>query len=384
MSDSCDILIVGAGPAGSVAARQAARRGYDVVLVEKTAFPRHKVCGGCLSPNGVDALAQLGLAHLLQAPRATPIERLELRCLTATATVPLNGGCAVPRDQFDQDLLTAATECGVRLRMPARAAWRDASADHIVIELHSSAGCETITCKAVVAADGLAGSFTRSIPGVRLVKSPYARVGAGTLVDASLFSDTQLAPSHTIQMIVGARGYVGLVRLPDGRADLAAAVDVRVVKQRGLAATIEHLLETGGFDQARAQASLRLPTSWRGTPQLTQHTHQPHHPRVLLLGDAAGYVEPFTGEGMTWAIKSGAAAQPTLELLVEGRGVEAKRAWRRIHRQLIGGSQQRCWWTTLAVRSPAVTSSVIRLLDRYPVLAKPYLRLLNRPTPLLG
>jgi 2-polyprenyl-6-methoxyphenol hydroxylase-like FAD-dependent oxidoreductase len=105
-------------------------------------------------------------------------------------------------------------------------------------------------------------------------------------------------------MATGRGGYVGLVRVEDGRLDMAAAFDPVFVKSvGGLGAAAETILREVGWPAPPALAE----EPWKGTPALTRRARRLAGHRCFVVGDAAGYVEPFTGEGMAWAVMSAAA-----------------------------------------------------------------------------
>src|SRR5262249_60089661 len=101
-------LVGGAGPAGSAAARQLARRGVGVLLVDRAAFPRVKVCGCCLSGAALAALASAGLAGLPQACGAVPLEQVLLAAGRRSAAGSMAGGVSLSRERFDAALVEAA------------------------------------------------------------------------------------------------------------------------------------------------------------------------------------------------------------------------------------------------------------------------------------
>src|SRR5690606_4591885 len=117
-----------------------------------------------------------------------------------------------------------------------------------------------------------------------------------------------------IYMAVCREGYVGQVLLEDGRLNVAAAVQPRLA-QRDIGPAILEIIERAGLPAARELAT----ASWKGTPLLTRNPAALCAERVLRLGDAAGYVEPFTGEGIGWAMKSALAAVPIV--------LQAQRQW---------------------------------------------------------
>ena len=106
-------------------------------------------------------------------------------------------------------------------------------------------------------------------------------------------------------------------------------------------------------------------------------------PGWFAVGDAAGYVEPFTGEGIGWALASAVALAPIAAAAVDGRS-DAARAWRTAYDALIRRRQVGCRLVAAALRRPRLVAAAVRLLARFPTPAGPVLRGLNRPIKLLG
>ena len=111
--------------------------------------------------------------------------------------------------------------------------------------------------------------------------------------------------------------------------------------------------------------------AWRGTPLLTRRGGRAYADRMLVLGDRAGYAEPFTGEGISWAL---ASAREAAALLAEGWQPGTGRAWARARRRVLG---RRLWWCralTCGLRTPRLARALVALLGRAPFLARPWTR----------
>jgi flavin-dependent dehydrogenase len=186
----------------------------------------------------------------------------------------------------------------------------------------------------------------------------------------------------TVYMACGEGGYVGLVRLEDGRLNLAAALDAgRVRAEGGPGAVAARLLADAGWPAPDGLAR----RAWKGTPALTRKAPRLAAGRVFVLGDAAGYVEPFTGEGMAWALAAGAAVAPLAARAANRRHPELAQEWSRLYARVIG-RRVVCRATAAVLRRPALTRAVIRMLSRVPGLARPVVRSLgegSRPSPVL-
>src|SRR3954452_17376294 len=124
-----DVAVVGAGPAGSVAAAELARRGASVLLVEAATLPRPKVCGCCLNGGALAALEAAGLAEVPARLRAVPLRRFRLAAGGRRAEVPLPAGVAVSREAFDMELAREAVSRGAHLLTGTRASLAGAAHD---------------------------------------------------------------------------------------------------------------------------------------------------------------------------------------------------------------------------------------------------------------
>ena len=216
-----DVVVIGAGVAGSVVAREAARAGHRVLLVDKRHFPRRKVCGACLNDVALNVLLQIGLSDEIEAFGGPQLNRLTLHCGSRAITVPLPGGRAISREGLDAALIRAAIDMQVEFLPDVFAKVGRINTDSRVVRLQQ-AGHETcLNARAIVVASGLDGLGLPNSDewATRIV--PSSRVGAGCVIDDS--SDDYQA--GTIWMAVGAGGYAGLVRVEDGRINIAGAFD---------------------------------------------------------------------------------------------------------------------------------------------------------------
>jgi flavin-dependent dehydrogenase len=364
-----DTLVVGAGPAGSLAARELARRGLTVLLVDRSSFPRWKVCGCCLNLRARDVLTHAGLGELLGQLGARPLTEVFVAVRGCRATIPLPGGVAVSREALDRALIDEAIIAGAHFLPGTNAVLGSCFADRREVTLTQSSAPVTVHAKLVLAADGLGGRLLAGHENFAVPPDQDSRIGAGVLVESP--------PSHfrdgIVYMACGRAGYVGMVRLEDGRLDVAAAFDRDEVRRAGGpgSAASDVLAEVGW--------SLPDLTNllWRGTAALTRRASRLFGERVLVLGDAAGYVEPFTGEGMAWALASAMAIAP-LALQGVARWEPAVGArWERMHRRVVTGRQATCRVVARALRHPLLARAAIHVLSRMPSLAAPVVRRLN-------
>jgi flavin-dependent dehydrogenase len=369
---SWDAIVIGAGPAGALAARQLARQNLQTLLVERRAFPRAKVCGCCLNQRAVAALHAGGLDRLLRSCWAVPLRRFVLRCGGRQVALPLPGGMALSRGVFDAALVRAALDAGAQFLPETSAALlpgsRDASRRRLRLTFGGNHMVETDS-RVVLAADGLAHS---SLPPHEFVSytQSHSRIGLGAI----LSQDVSNVPRGVIHMAIGRGGYVGLVRLEDGRLNVAAAMDRDFIRRCGSTSeSVAQVLSEAGSSIPRGLHE----AAWHGTVEFSRRTPRPAGHRVLLLGDAAGYVEPFTGEGIAWALAAATAAPPLAARGLLDWNETIERTWVRCHRQLVHRRQRWCRMTAWLLRRPVLANAAIALLRRFPSLAAPVVRRLN-------
>ena len=348
-----DLLVVGAGPAGSAAACRATALGLRTLLVDRAAFPRSKVCGGCLSPLGLAAVESLGLGTDVRSA-SVPLSRLSLTARGRTSHLPLRGGVAISRESLDTMLLRHAARAGVTVLESTVATLVENGTSHAVAMLRRGGEEIRVHAARVLVADGLSGSFLPKHDTWTPVIAPRSRIGLGARLDAS--AAPCVLPDGVISMHCARGGYVGMVRLVDGTIDLAAAIDPETLR---LAASPAQAINAMLRESDAALEPIPTDTAFRGTGLLTRR-RRAEHGAVLVAGDAASYVEPFTGEGMSWALTSGIAAA---ELVASGA---APGAWARQSGAMLSRRQHGCRVVSLALRSPRLVALACRTLALWP------------------
>lgn len=366
-----DLIVIGAGPAGAMAAREATLGGARVLLVDRASFPRPKVCGCCLNGAAMGVLAKVGLGSLPQQCHARELHAVKLASAGRFAHLRLSEGVSLSRDRLDTALIQAAIEAGAEFLDQTQALVGDATADVRTVILKMDTIEQSASAKAIVVAGGLGCRVFVEPDSDQRHASQSSRVGAGAILD--------VAPTEydggTIYMACHEHGYVGLVRLEDERLDIAAALDAEAIKRHGgIAKLVVQILTCARLPVPEALGN----ANWHGTPRLTQHREQVVAERCFFIGDAAGYVEPFTGEGMAWALASGrAVASIVLDFLQTGRESDALQAWTDMHQRLIANRARLCRCVSRLLRYPTIVSIAVRLLAIAPWLARPVVKSLN-------
>ena len=157
MQNSWDVIVIGAGVAGGLAAFDCARRGLRVLLVEKRSFPRWKVCGCCFNANALAALTATGLPNFFRDQGAVPLDQLRLGWSGKSLNLVLPGGWALSRERFDQALVNAAEAAGASVRFQTSAVLEEMTTGGRMVRLRPSPGApvERLRARVVLVAAGL-------------------------------------------------------------------------------------------------------------------------------------------------------------------------------------------------------------------------------------
>lgn len=370
-----DAVVVGAGPAGVMSAIQLADRGHQVLLVEAKKFPRDKVCGGCLNRRAWQALSDANLAQPLSEAGAIELNELSLVCGQRRALWPMPTMHAISRWAMDDLLVSAARQRGVTVLMEtqariepcaAAAALRTIRLKHRPADGELSNG--VVTAKVVLAADGLTHSSLGDEEQVTSRVAPGSRVGLGATWSSR---DDWFKPGR-LTMVVGEAGYVGITCVEQGRINAAAALSLDSLRSgRSPSLVIAALLRECG---------MRVPdgcedAQWTGTPALTRESGQWSAHRLFLVGDAAGYVEPFTGEGMSWALAGAVEASRLADRGIQQWSDDLPKQWHSIWRRFVRQRQSTCRGLAWLLRRPRLAEFTLGAVRYTPWVAG---RIMNR------
>ncbi|MBA2716094.1 MAG: NAD(P)/FAD-dependent oxidoreductase [Propionibacteriales bacterium] len=334
--------MVGAGPAGATAALavKAADPGASVLMLDRSDFPRDKACGDGVAPHVLDVLAEVGVTGLLDD--RVPIPRLRLQRGDHTAIRSMGRPAyVVPRTVFDSRLVAAAGGAGAVMRR------------HRVRSMRSGSGCtvidDEIEAKVVIGCDG-AQSAVRTALGLAPGRRALAIRG---------YAPTPRSRQGQ-QVIVFGRGrqpsYAWSFDRGDGLANVGYGELLTGSRpaptRRHLLGELELLLP-GATADSRDWLGHHLPlSSWRW-----------QHPdgRVLLAGDAAGLINPLTGEGIYYAVATGVlAGRAAVGALTAGETAGAAAQYRTAVRTLLARHHRHTAAASRLVSFPVVAAAAVR------------------------
>jgi len=368
-----DVVVAGAGPAGTMSALEFVRAGYTVLLVDRSVFPRAKVCGGCLNMAAVKVLQDAGLVPVLQHLGARPLSQLIIVSKDRQFSVPLPGGYAVSRSGLDAALVDAAQQEGVHFLSGVRAGLEEVRSDGCSIVLTSRFSSQTVRASIAVCADGLSGTFlarhAEFAPKVR----PSSRIGISCVSKVNSVDP----PAGVVRMVVDDEGYVGMVQVEEGSLNLAAAITPGAIirADKSPFRALRRILEPSGIVVPKELSR----ANWRGTVPLTRVRPVVGAGRLLIIGDAAGYVEPFTGEGMAWALSCGRLVVSVVRQLSQSRNNDLGRAWQQVYGESVARRQRVCRIVQRILRKPGLYRRVLHFSARNSFWARRVISSLNRP-----
>ena len=312
-----DVLVVGAGPAGSAAAAWAARAGADVVIVDAATFPRDKTCGDGLTPRAIGELQRLGLEDWL---RAHTVNRgLRAHGFGQTLLLPWPGGSlpgwgsAVARTELDDHLRTTAIKAGATAVDGHRAVDVRMSGDRVsAVVFRTADGPVEIGCRRLVVADGVRSPLGKVLGREWHRETVYGVAGRSYV--ASGRSDDPWISSH-----LELRGEDGAILsgygwiFPLGTGEVNLGVGTLATAKRPADLAIKPLMSFYA-DERRAEFELgdelRMPTSAL-LPMGGAVSHVAGR-NWALVGDAAGCVNPLNGEGIDYGLETGRLAAELL------------------------------------------------------------------------
>jgi geranylgeranyl reductase family protein len=328
-----DVLVVGAGPAGSAAAAWAARAGLDVVLADAAVFPRDKTCGDGLTPRAIGEMQRLGLEDWLRAH--TVNQGLRAHGFGQTLLLPWPGGSlpdwgsAVARTELDDHLRTTAIKAGAVAVDGARAVDVRREGDRVgAVVFKTGSGPVEISCRRLVVADGVRSPLGKVLGREWHRDTVYGVAGRSYI--ASEMSDDPWISSHLELRgedgeILSGYGWI----FPLGTGEVNIGVGTLATSKRPANVAIKPLMAYYA-EQRREEfelsGELRMPTS--ALLPMGGAVSNVAGPNWALIGDAAACVNPLNGEGIDYGLETG---RLVAEMLVERDDLVAWPALLRDH-----------------------------------------------------
>jgi len=339
---NADVLIVGGGPAGSSLAFALARRGVDVLLADRARFPRPKPCAEYLSPEASRVLDAMGALGRVERSGAAALSGVRVRApnglIIAGDFVAQHGfrayadrGLSVRREVLDEILFDCARAAGARVVEGLRIT--DLVRDSSGRVIGAKQGASELRARFTIGADGLRSVVARRLGLSRATRWPRR------LALVTHYTGVREVGEQG-EMHVERDGYVGIADVGHGATTVALVVPA--ARARDISPDRAAFLER--WMRSRPHLAARFSGAERVSPVVAtgpfgSHSRRAWAPGAALVGDAADFFDPFTGEGIYAALRGGELLSDALVEALGARdgGEEALRAYDRARRKEFGG-----------------------------------------------
>ena len=309
--ENYDVLVIGAGPAGGAAALMLARAGWKVVIVERSTFPRRKVCGEFISATSLPILFQMGVGESFQQRAGPEVRRVGLFARDTVLEAPMPKvagpygawGRALGREHLDLMLLDAAIGAGATVRQPAAVTslvrqdhgWR--------CEIEAKKVREQLNARVVIAA---CGSWK---PQSFFSPPPATRHASDLFGFKAHFHSTSL-PSDLMPLLVFPGGYGGMVHSDNGRVSLSCCIrrdTLQLAREQGSSrageAVLQHIQGSNdGVEQVLRNA--KIDETWLSAGPIRPGIRKRYREGIFAVGNLAGEAHPVVAEGISMAVQS--------------------------------------------------------------------------------
>ncbi len=379
-----DVVIVGAGPAGSSAAIRLARSGRTVLLIDKSAFPRHKLCGEFVSPECLDHLEDLEVIPQVRVFDPQPIHKTVFYSSggrsfsVASRWLARNNGDSIglSRQSLDQILLDHANKCGVAVRTEVSVLdVTVANGRRVQLSIRAAGGSTHETSASIVIDATGRGRYV-----ARKFHGPTQSVRPRQVAFKSHLRGAAIEPG-ACEIFSYPGGYGGCSQVEGGLFNLCFIVDASLV--RSIGSDPMKVLEGSVLKNRRAAevlGDIEVVGDWISVPIARYGSMDPAPTTgIIAIGDAAAFIDPFTGSGISMALESSRIA---CKAIMESRDLGAiAEAYRLSHAAAFGKRLQVCRALRFLSGSPKIADAIISGLGTSEPLRRLFARL-TRSNPL--
>ena len=376
-----EVIVVGGGPAGASTAHSLARNGIDVLVLDRAKFPRDKICAEYLSPQGSRILSDMNVLDEIERSRPAHLAGMRIRAPDgnhADGEFSANHGfrpfrdygLAVRRTILDAIVLGGARTAGARVEELVRVT--DVNKDETgrvngVNVIGPEGAARALTCKYVIGADGL-----RSVVGKRLGLTHTSRFFPKRLALVAHYRNVRDVGALG-EMHVDHQGYFGIVDVGLGLMNVAVVVPIARAQEigEGRAEFLEQWIAMRPHLAERFVGAGRV-TDVRATGPFATVSRPAWAAGAALVGDAADFFDPFTGEGMYAALRGGELLAPFIVEALRGTPSNEKRAlagYEAKRRNEFGGKWKLERIVGMAIAYPYFLNNAAKALSRNKDLA---------------